>query len=269
MSTKTHVTEEAAKWAATLKFDTIPAEALRIAKRCILDGLGLILAGSRQECTEILGRYCLEKGGREEATIFGEKPARVAAAAAALVNGTAGHAMDWDDTQLSSTPDRVYGLLTHPTIPPLAAALAASEKKGGITGRDFVTAFVVGFEVECKIAEAINPAHYKNGFHSSGTIGTFGAAAAVGKLLGLNELQMRRTLGMAASMGAGIRANFGTMTKPLHVGRAAESGVTAALLAASGFTADPDGLDGPWGYFKVTGGGFELEKIQGTLGKPC
>lgn len=268
MLTKTHVTQETAEWAAALAFDHQPSEALRIAKRCILDGLGLIIAGARQPCTRIAMEHCLESGGSGQATILGEKPVRAPAETAALINGTAGHAMDWDDTQLSSTPDRVYGLLTHPTIPPLAAALAVAEKIGNVSGRQFLTAFVAGFEVECKIAEAIFPSHYKNGFHSSGTIGTFGAAVAAGKLMDLSALQFRHLLGIATSMGSGIRVNFGTMTKPLHVGRAAQNGVTAALLAARGFEADPDGLDGPWGYFKVTGGGFDLDKIQGQLGNP-
>lgn len=268
MSTTTTVTRESAEWTASLSFKAVPDEARRIAKRCILDGLGLILAGARQECTRIIIDHCIESGGCEQATIFGETPIKVPAAAAALANGTAGHAMDWDDTQLSSSPDRVYGLLTHPTIPPLTAALAAAEKVGGVSGEQFLAAFVAGFEMECKIAEAIFPAHYKNGFHSSGTIGTFGAAVAAGKLMGLSARQFRHLLGIAASMGSGIRVNFGTMTKPLHVGQAAHNGVMAAVLAARGFEADPDALDGQWGFFNVTGGGFDLEKIQGQLGNP-
>ncbi|MCJ7501181.1 MmgE/PrpD family protein [bacterium] len=268
MSTQTNITREIADWSTAQTFDKVPPEARRIAKRCILDALGLIVVGARQECTRIVMEHCLETGGSDQATVFGEKQARVPAASAAMVNATAGHSMDWDDTQLSSYPDRVFGLLTHPTIPAFTAALAVAEKLGGVTGEQFITAFVAGFEVECKIAEAISPHHYNSGFHSSGTIGVFGAAAAAGKLMDLSPHQFRHLLGMAASMGAGIRVNFGTMTKPLHVGRAAHSGVTAALLAARGFEADPDGLDGPWGFFKVAGGGFDLDKIQGKLGNP-
>jgi len=176
--------------------------------------------------------------------------------------------MDWDDTQLSVTPDRIYGLLTHPTIPPLTACLALSENLGNVSGTVFLTAFLAGFEVECKIAEAINPDHYKKGFHTSGTIGTFGAAVAAAKLLGLDAAQFRHTMGIAASMGAGIRTNFGTMTKPLHVGRAAHNGVTAAQLAQDGFEGDMDALDGPWGFFQVLGRGFDPSKIAGCLGNP-
>lgn len=267
-SQATQVTKEASEFVSELRYEVVPAEALRIGKRCILDGLGLILAGSLQECTQIVRKYCKDMASATESTIFGKDAVKVSAALAALVNGTAGHAMDWDDTQLSVTPDRMYGLLTHPTIPPLTACLAMSEKLANVSGKAFLTAFLAGFEVECKIAEAINPDHYKNGFHTSGTVGTFGAAVAAAKLLNLNINQLRHAIGIAASMGAGIRANFGTMTKPLHVGQAAHNGVTAAILAASGFEANMDALDGPWGFFHVLGGGFDPEKIAGCFGNP-
>lgn len=268
MNQEVCVTKEAAAFAANLTFRDLPGEALRIAKRCILDGLGLMFAGSDQACTTIVKRQSMALGKVPEATALGSEATKLAAPLAALINGTAGHAMDWDDTQLSVTPDRIYGLLTHPTIPPLAAGLAVAEKRGDVSGKDFLTAFLAGFEVECKIAEAIRPDHYKKGFHTSGTVGTFAAAVAAGKLLGLSERQFCHALGASASMAAGIRANFGTMMKPVHVGRAAFNGVSAALWAADGFEACPDGLDGPWGFFQVLGGGFDGGKIVGCLGKP-
>ena len=268
MNPETCVTREAAAFVADLKYQDLPDEALRIAKRCVLDGLGLMLAGSDQPCTKIVRRQSMGLGIVPEATVLGAETTRLAAPLAALVNATAGHAMDWDDTQLSVTPDRIYGLLTHPTIPPLAAGLAISEKTGKVSGKGFLTAFLAGFEVECKIAEAIRPDHYKKGFHTSGTVGTFGAAMAAGKLLGLSASPLCHALGTSASMASGIRANFGTMMKPVHVGRAAFNGVCAALWAADGFEACPEGLDGPWGFFQVTGGGFDPEKIAGSFGKP-
>ena len=268
MNSETGVTREAAAFASNLKFQDLPDEALRIAKRCVLDGLGLMVAGSDQPCTTIVRRQSASLGRVPEASVLGAEPALMAAPLAALINGTAGHAMDWDDTQLSVTPDRIYGLLTHPTIPPLSAGLAVSEKLGRVSGRDFMTAFLAGFEVECKIAEAIRPDHYKKGFHTSGTVGTFGAAVTAGKLLGLSEPQLCHALGASASMAAGIRASFGTMMKPVHVGRAAFNGVSAALWAADGFEACPDALDGQWGFFQVTGGGFDPEKIVGRFGRP-
>jgi 2-methylcitrate dehydratase PrpD len=268
MNSQTCITTEAAVFAAKVEFNDFPSEALRIAKRCILDGLGLMFAGSDQKCTTIIKKQSMSLGFNPEATIIGAEGTKVAAPLAALINGTAGHAMDWDDTQLSVTPDRIYGLLTHPTIPPLSAALAISEKIGKVSGRDFLTAFLAGFEVECKIAEAIQPDHYKKGFHTSGTVGTFASAIAAGKLLGLSSDQFCHALGAAASMAAGIRANFGTMMKPVHVGRAAFNGVSAALWAADGFQACPDALDGQWGFFQVLGGGFDPEKITGLFGNP-
>jgi 2-methylcitrate dehydratase PrpD len=175
--------------------------------------------------------------------------------------------MDFDDTQHSTSPDRIYGLLTHPTIPALSAALSISEDKN-VSGKTFLESFLIGFEAECKIAEAIKPDHYKKGFHTSGTIGTFGTAASAAKLLGLNEQQTAHALGIAASLSSGIRVNFGTMTKSLYVGRAAENGITAAQLASRGYTSDKESLDGPWGYFQIFGGGFDEEKISGHMGNP-
>jgi len=157
--------------------------------------------------------------------------------------------------------------LTHPTIPPLAASLVVAQMRGDVGGREFMTAFLTGFEVECKIAEIMLPGHYKNGFHSSGTVGTLGACAAAAKLLGLTGGKLGSAMGIAVSMASGIRINFGTMTKPLHVGRASENGVTAALLAARGFTADAQALDGPWGFFSVHGGGLYEEKVVDGFGK--
>ncbi len=268
ISSESQVTKEAAAFVFKLRLEDLPSEALRIAKRCILDGLGLILAGSNQKCAEIIRKHCLEIGQPKESTILGKRPVKVPAAFAALANGTAGHAMDWDDTQLSLTPDRIYGLLTHPTIPPLVAIIALAEKLGQVSGKNFLTAFLAGFEIECKIAEAIRPDHYKNGFHTSGTVGTFGSAVAAAKLIELTDTQLRHTIGLASSMGSGIRVNFGTMTKPLHVGRAAYNGLMAAMLARDGFEANMDALDGPWGFFQVLGGGFDAEKIVGCFGNP-
>jgi 2-methylcitrate dehydratase PrpD len=192
---------------------------------------------------------------------------KVPAAAAARVLGTAGHAHDWDDSQVSLDPAHVYGLLTHPTIPPLTSALVLAQKLGTVDGKTFMLAFLAGFEVECKISEWMLPQHYLRGMHSSGTVGTFGAYAAAAKLLGLRGDQLRSGFGIVASLAAGIRCNFGTMTKPLHVGRAAENGVTAALLAARGFTADPNALDGPWGFYAVHGGGVSAEKVSQEFGR--
>ena len=223
--------------------------------------MGLQAAGLDHETTVLLARAAADQGGREDALLLGHGDKKVPAAMAARVLGTAGHAHDWDDSQVSIDPDHVYGLLTHPTIPALTASLVMSQARGGVTGKEFMLAFLTGFEVECKISEWMFPQHYKRGFHSSGTVGTFGACAAAAKLIGLNGHKLRHGLGLTASFAAGIRCNFGTMTKPLHVGRAAENGVTAALLAEQGYTADRNALDGPWGYFAVQGGGVSADKL--------
>jgi 2-methylcitrate dehydratase PrpD len=208
-----------------------------------------------------------EMGGRPDALLLGRGNTKVPAPIAARVLGTAGHAHDWDDSQVSFDPAHIYGLLTHPTIPPLTSALVMAQKLGGIDGKTFMLAFLAGFEVECKISEWMLPQHYMRGMHSSGTVGAFGAYAAAAKLLGLKANELRSGFGIVASFAAGIRCNFGTMTKPLHVGRAAENGVTAALLAARGFTADEDALDGPWGFYAVQGGGVSAEKLSQGFGR--
>jgi 2-methylcitrate dehydratase PrpD len=269
------MTEPVRATAAVVDFITsarwrdMPADAVALAKRCAIDGLGVILAGSTTRGSDIVRAYARRNSGSAEATILGPQPTAAGVGAAALANGASGHAMDFDDTQLSTTADRIFGLLTHPTLPPLVAAMAIGERDH-VSGERFLEAFLTGFEVECKIAESIHPDHYKKGFHSSGTIGTFGAMAAAAKLLGLDAGQTAHALAIAASLSSGIRVNFGTMTKPLHVGRAAQNGIMAAELAAAGFTGGGDGLDGPWGYFQVFsfGNGFDPARIIGKLGNP-
>ena len=265
----TDITGDAVSFIESVTYDHIPTEALRIGIRCVLDGLGLYVAGSDHETTIIQAELAAETGGNPEALLLGGGEQRIPAALAARVLGTAGHAHDWDDSQVSKDPDHVYGLLTHPTIPPLTAALVFAQKFGNLSGRDFMVAFLTGFEVESKVSEWMLSQHYKRGFHSSGTVGTIGAFVTAAKLLGLSGDQLRHGLGLAVSFASGIRCNFGTMTKPLHVGRASENGVTAALMASKGFTADKNALDGPWGFFAVHGGGVSADKLAAqNFGKP-
>jgi 2-methylcitrate dehydratase PrpD len=251
------------------KLARFPPEAIAVAKRCIIDGLGVMLAGSTQPACVMLAEHARALGAKPAASVVGLQPFKTSLSTAALVNGTSGHALDWDDTQLATSPDRIFGLLTHPTIPPLVASLALAEARHA-SGAELLEAFLTGFEVECKIAEAIHPNHYQLGFHSSGTIGTFGAATAAAKLLGLDRAQTAHALAIAASSAAGIRVSFGSMTKPLHVGRAAQSGIVAAELAARGFTGGAAALDPPWGFFATFGhgGGFDANRIVGKLGNP-
>jgi 2-methylcitrate dehydratase PrpD len=269
MTEQTRATAAVVDFITGARYQDIPSEAVALGKRCIIDGLGVILAGSTTDGSRILHDYVKGSDAASEATVLGERPMRAGAASAAFLNGASGHAMDFDDTQLSETADRIFGLLTHPTLPPLVSALALGERLN-VSGKTLLEAFLIGFEVECKIAESIDPSHYKKGFHSSGTIGTFGAMATAARLLGLDHQATAHALAIAASLSSGIRVNFGTMTKPLHVGRAGQNGVLAAEWAGRGFTGGADALDGPWGYFQVFsfGQGFDAARIIGRLGNP-
>jgi len=260
------VTAEIVTFVTRTKFNDVPEEVLRLAKGFVLDGLGVILAGTTERGSKILHAYVRQMGGKQECTILGTG-FKAPAPKAALSNGVSGHAMDYDDTQLSTSKEAVYGLLTHPTIPVLSSALATAEQLKS-TGKDFLLAYILGVEAECRIADAVNPRHYQSGFHTTATIGGLGATVAVGKLLRLKEDALERALALAASMASGLRENFGTMTKPLHAGRSAENGVTAAQLAKRGFTSAKGILEAKRGLFNAMAGGFDETKIAGRLGHP-
>jgi len=260
-------TDAVRRFITSSNLQSMPADVVTQGRRCLIDGFGVLLAGSTAEGSHILRRYAQKVSGAAEATVLGREPIVVSAAHAALANAGAGHALDYDDTQLSSTPDRTFGLLTHPTTPALSAALAVAERTNA-SGAAFLEAYIMGVEVACKMAETIDPNHYERGFHSTGTFGVFGAATAAGKLMKLNDRQLAHMLAIAASLSAGIRVNFGSMSKPLNAARASENGVFAAELASQGFTGGDFGLDGKWGYFQVYGGGADLGRLIGKLGNP-
>ncbi|MBI2360651.1 MAG: MmgE/PrpD family protein [Deltaproteobacteria bacterium] len=260
------LTEEVVNFVYRTRYKEVPPEVIRAAQGFVLDGLGVMLAGSTEKGSRIIQSYIRRLGGREEAGVIGAG-FMVPAARAALANGVAGHAMDYDDTQLSTSKEAVYGLLTHPTVPVLAAVLAVGEACK-VSGQDMLLAYILGVEVECRIADAMNPRHYQSGFHSTATMGGLGAVVAVGKLLNMKPEVLARALGISASMSSGLRENFGTMTKPLHAGRAAENGVTAAQLAAQGFTSATNILEAKRGFYSAMGGGYDEGKIAGRLGRP-
>ncbi|MBI4185390.1 MAG: MmgE/PrpD family protein [Proteobacteria bacterium] len=261
------LTAEVAEFIASVKPRAIPAEVIELGKKSILDGLGLALSGSVSEGCHIVHRHLAGLGGLAgPAGVIGTA-LRLPSRFAAFANAMAVHADDYDDTQLAVAKDRVYGLLTHPTAPVLPAVLATAEADGR-SGLEAMCAYHVGVEVESKISEAINPRHYQEGFHSTATCGTFGAAAAVCRLRGHAPEVVRRALGIAGSQSAGLRENFGTMMKPFHAGRASESGVLAAELAALGLSATPAILEAPRGFFRAAGGGFDDGAIRGRLGNP-
>jgi 2-methylcitrate dehydratase PrpD len=261
------LTGEVADFIAGTKTGDIPDEVIALGKKSILDGFGLALSGSVAESGRLVRDHLGALGlGEGPCTVIGSA-LKIAPRFAAFANGVGIHADDYDDTQLAVAKDRVYGLLTHPTAPCLPAALAIAEREAA-GGADFMRAYHVGVEVECKIAEAIAPRHYQEGFHSTATCGTFAAAAAVASLLGFPKDRTLRALSIAGSQSAGLRENFGTMTKPFHAGRASESGVVAADFAERGWTAAPTILEAPRGFFRAAGGGYDDAAIRGRLGAP-
>ena len=262
------LTAYVARFITETKASRIPPDVMHLGKRSILDGIGLALAGNAAESGGIVRQYLRTLGCPTDkgCTVIGT-PLKVPARFAAFANGIAIHADDYDDTQLAIAKDRVYGLLTHPTAPALPPALALGEL-GNRSGRDVLTAYQVAVEVETKIAEAINPRHYDEGFHSTATIGAIGAAAGAAKLLKLDVEQTQRALGIGASQAAGLRESFGTMTKPFHPGRSAESGVVAAEFAKLGWTSTPIVLEAGRGFFQAAGGGYDSAAIEGKLGNP-
>jgi 2-methylcitrate dehydratase PrpD len=261
------LTARVAEFTVNTRYSDIPADTLELGKKSILDGLGLALSGSKAETAPLIERYvkslgCSAGGG----TVFASSlklPPRFAA----LVNGVAIHADDFDDTQLAWAKDRVYGLLVHPTVCVLPAALATAEV-GSKSGREMLVAYQVGVEVECKIAEAISPRHYEDGFHSTGTCGVFGGTAACARLKGLDLERTSWAFAIAASHAAGLRENFGTMMKPFQAGHATESGVVAADLAALGWTGAEQILEAQRGFFHAYGGSYDPTAIVDRLAKP-
>src|SRR6266446_3145987 len=261
------LTNYVGKFVSQAKYEDIPGEVVELGKKSILDGLGLALAGSKAQ-TGTLCRQYLEKIGvcDGQSTIIGSAR-KTSPRFAAFVNGVSIHADDFDDTQLAVAKDRVYGLLVHPTVPVLPALLALAER-GGVSGKQLTLAYHLGVEVECKIAGAIPPRHYQDGFHSTGTCGPFGSAAACAKLLQFEHSQILNTFGLVASQSGGLRENFGTMTKPYQAGHAAESGLVSAELVALGWTAAGQILEADRGFFHAFGGSYDPAAIMDRLGRP-
>ncbi|GAB3650299.1 MmgE/PrpD family protein [Ramlibacter alkalitolerans] len=262
-----HLTRYVSDFICNTKVSDLPQDVVALGKKSILDGLGLALSGGASHLGELVRRHLGDlQLGAGAATVIGTR-LKVAPRFAAFANGVGIHADDYDDTQLAVATDRVYGLLTHPTAPALPAALAMGEATDA-SGAQAMLAYHLGVEVECKISEAINPRHYQTGFHSTATCGTFAGAAAAARLMGLEEEATARALSIAGSQSAGLRENFGTMTKPFHAGRASESGVAAAQFASYGWTATDRILEAPRGFFSAAGGGYDSQAIAGRLGRP-
>ncbi|GAA1787256.1 MmgE/PrpD family protein [Pseudarthrobacter sulfonivorans] len=213
-------------------------DAVAGATHCILDTLGVAIAGSREPVSAVLLASLLSEGSSGQAGVWGTNE-RVSRTQAAFVNGTAAHALDFDDVSAA--------MEGHPSAPLLPALLAAAEGSG-ISGSELITAFVMGFETEAMIGRLMSPSHYARGFHTTATVGTFGAAAASAQVLGIEKSKWLHAFGIAGSQASGLKSMFGTMTKPLQVGAAAENGLRSALLARGGVTAHPDVLGAAQGF---------------------
>jgi len=254
------VTRKLAEFVAGTPREAIGNEARTQARRAVLDTLGVALAGTAEDVSRIVAETAREEGGREEATVLGHD-FLAPAAQAALVNGASAHALDFDDVAAN--------MRGHPSVPLLPAVLALGEKLGS-SGSDLLDAFVLGFEVECKLGKAIGGLHYLLGWHATSTFGSIGATAACSRLMRLNTDQTQTALAVAASLASGLRQNFGTMTKPLHAGWSAHNGVVAATLASRGLTADARALEGDNGFLRAMSGGAEVDPTAAVrdLGDP-
>jgi 2-methylcitrate dehydratase PrpD len=254
-------TEYLADFIAKTLIEDVPDEAFQKSKWSITDCIAVILGGLQHEVGTTIVSFVKDLGGIPTSTILGDGH-RTSAPWAAYANGTLAHALDYDDTPNGR-------LAAHPTAPVLPAILAMGEKVGA-SGKDILLSYVLGVEVEAKVGMAMKTFHYNLGWHPTGTLGTFGATAACCKLMKLNKDQTLMAFGIAGSEASAIKQNFGTMTKPLHVGQASKNGVMSALLASRGWTADREILEGHFGFWNLFSGReqWDLQEMTDNLGKP-
>lgn len=259
------LTREISAFADALSRSDIPADVNERGKAHILDSLGLALTGARAGVVRILKDDVLAlRCGHGRATVLGDGQ-RLPPRFAALINATAMHADNFDDTNPQESPDRNGGI--HATAPVLAATLAVAEHRG-VKGGDMLTAFHAGLEVACRLNHAIGARHYEEGFHSTATLSAFGAAVAAAKLMECGTDGIVHAIAGVASRAGGVRRNFGAMVEQMHPGQAAEDGIIAAELAERGLSGATDALEGRFGYLQAAGGGFDAETISGRLGGP-
>src|SRR5437762_3466107 len=253
----TGVTRKLARYVVSAKSGDLPASVRKEAARTLLNWVGCAVGGSRHETVGIAIAALAPFSGPAQASILGRKE-RLDILHTALINGISSHVLDFDDTHSHN--------IIHAAGPVISAILALSEHRP-VSGNEFVNALVLGVDVECRIGNSVYPKHYDAGWHITGTAGVFGAAAASGKLLGLSEQQMVWALGLAATQPVGLREMFGTMTKSFHPGRAAQNGLTAALLASKNFTSSNQGIEAARGWANVLSTARRFSEITDNLGK--
>ncbi len=249
-------TKALASYVVKNRWEDIPEDVRHEAKRALINVIGCAIGGSPHPAVTAAIRALSPFSGERTASIVG-RPERLDPLHASLMNGISSHVEDYDDT----TPKNY----SH-TSSPVSSALLAYASANHVRGRDFVEAFILGFEAASRVGNVVYPAHYDVGWHMTGTIGVFGAAAGIGKLIGLNEQQMVWALGLAATQSAGLREMFGSMGKAFHPGRSAQNGYAAALLAQAGFTSGEHGIEGPRGFAHVLAATRDLSKITTRLG---
>jgi len=251
------VTRTLARFVVQHRYADIPANVRHEAARSFLNWVGCAVGACRHETVERALAALDEFSGPREATVLGRGD-KLDIMLAALMNGTTSHTFDFDDTHLKT--------VIHPSGPVASAILALAERKP-VKGADFLHAFILGVETECRIGNAVYPSHYDVGWHITATAGVFGAAAAAGRLLGLSEQQMVWALGIAATQSSGLREMFGTMVKPMHPGNAARNGLFAALLASKNFTSAEQGIEGRRGFANVLATERNFAEITEKLGE--
>ena len=252
-----YVVERFAGFAEGYRGQPVAPQVLHQAKRAVIDWHAALFPGSVVPPATLLERSLAEEIGRGASRLADGRLAGVRAAA--LINGAAAHAVEVDDIYR----DGIY----HPGAPTIAAALAVAQSRGA-TGEAFLRAVIVGYEVSTRIAAAMGRVHYRY-WHNTGTIGCFGAASAAAELLGLERRPFAHALATVATFSAGLQQAFrsDSMSKPMHAGRAAEAGVTAALAAAAGVTGALDIMEGEGGYGRAMGEGPDWERALATLGE--
>jgi 2-methylcitrate dehydratase PrpD len=251
------VTRTLAHYLVTASYDDLPANVRKEGVRTLLNWVGVAIGGSRHQTVDIAVSALQPFSGPAQASLFGRRE-RFDIMNAAFINGVSSHIFDYDDTHLKT--------IIHPAGPVASAILALSEMQP-VSGKEFLNALVLGVETECRIGNAVYPNHYDVGWHITGTAGVFGSAAAVGKLLKLNEQQMVWALGLAASQPVGLRESFGSMNKSFNPGRAASSGIFAAMLASKNFTSSDGMIEAKRGWANTISTKQDYNEITGDLGK--
>lgn len=257
MTQRTDVTRALAEWVVGCDLNSIPEATQTEGIRTFVNWMGCAVGGAKHETVDRALAGVSTFSGKPTSTVLG-RTEKLDALHAALLNGISSHVLDYDDTHLKT--------IIHPAGPVASAILAVAERQP-VTGKEFLNALIVGIEVECRIGNAVYPHHYDRGWHITGTTGVMGAAAAVGRLLGLNEQQMTWALGIAATQSSGFREMFGTMTKSFHPGRAAQNGALAAYMAEANYDSSEQALEAPRGFANVMSEKQDYNEILGGLGE--